>query len=351
MEGAYNVKLSEMIKNFDEVTEELEKGLIEAEKEDAKEDEVPAEPAVAEDEVVKDAEEPKDSEEVAADPEPKEESEEDAEATEEVEEEEEEAEDDEKVEKSAEEVEKSAEPDEEDIEKSDKKESDKKDEEEEDEEDEDPKAKKKKKKKDPEAEDEEDDKEEKVEKSEDVNKEDFEGILKSILNSYKATVDTNKSLLGKIEALDEKIENLTKSFTVTEVEVSKSVGEDFQAIISEDAEAIEKGVSEVPETAGEGEVAINATEEPPTETTAEPEVEEAAVAAEPEVEEPIFDAEAHRQSFLDRFQQETSLEKRGKSTYNRAKLYDFQNLFLDARQGKQLSEADQQRLKDFTEGK
>lgn len=339
MEGAYNVKLSEMIKNFDEVTEELEKGLIEAEKEDAKEEEVPAEPAVAEDEVVKDAEEPKDSEEVAADPEPKEEAkEEEAEAAEEAEEE-------------AEEVEKSAEPVEEDIEKSDKKESDKKDEEEEDEEDEDPKAKKKKKKKDPEAEDEEDDKEEKVEKSEDVNKEDFEGILKSILNSYKATVDTNKSLLGKIEALDEKIENLTKSFTVTEVEVSKSVGEDFQAIISEDAEAIEKGVSEVPETAGEGEVAINATEEPPTETTAEPEVEEAAVTAEPEVEEPIFDAEAHRQSFLDRFQQETSLEKRGKSTYNRAKLYDFQNLFLDARQGKQLSEADQQRLKDFTEGK
>lgn len=334
MEGAYNVKLSEMIKNFDEVTEELEKGLIEAEKEDAKEEEVPAEPAVAEDEVVKDAEEPKDSEEVAADPEPKEETEEEAE---------EEAE-------AAEEVEKSTEPVEEDIEKSDKKESDKKDEEE-DEEDEDPKAKKKKKKKDPEAEDEEDDKEEKVEKSEDVNKEDFEGILKSILNSYKATVDTNKSLLGKIEALDEKIENLTKSFTVTEVEVSKSVGEDFQAIISEDAEAIEKGVSEVPETAGEGEVAINATEEPPTETTAEPEVEEAAVTAEPEVEEPIFDAEAHRQSFLDRFQQETSLEKRGKSTYNRAKLYDFQNLFLDARQGKQLSEADQQRLKDFTEGK
>lgn len=323
-----------MIKNFDEVTEELEKGLIEAEKEDAKEEEVPAEPAVAEDEVVKDAEEPKDSEEVAADPEPKEETEEEAE---------EEAE-------AAEEVEKSTEPVEEDIEKSDKKESDKKDEEE-DEEDEDPKAKKKKKKKDPEAEDEEDDKEEKVEKSEDVNKEDFEGILKSILNSYKATVDTNKSLLGKIEALDEKIENLTKSFTVTEVEVSKSVGEDFQAIISEDAEAIEKGVSEVPETAGEGEVAINATEEPPTETTAEPEVEEAAVTAEPEVEEPIFDAEAHRQSFLDRFQQETSLEKRGKSTYNRAKLYDFQNLFLDARQGKQLSEADQQRLKDFTEGK
>lgn len=343
MEGAYNVKLSEMIKNFDEVTEELEKGLIEAEKEDAKEDEVPAEPAVAEDEVVKDAEEPKDSEEVAADPEPKEEAEEEAEATEEVEEEAE----------AAEEVEKSAEPVEEDIEKSDKKESDKKDEEEEDEdeEDEDPKAKKKKKKKDPEAEDEEDDKEEKVEKSEDVNKEDFEGILKSILNSYKATVDTNKSLLGKIEALDEKIENLTKSFTVTEVEVSKSVGEDFQAITSEDAEAIEKGVSEVPETAGEGEVAINATEEPPTETTAEPEVEEAAVTAEPEVEEPVFDAEAHRQSFLDRFQQETSLEKRGKSTYNRAKLYDFQNLFLDARQGKQLSEADQQRLKDFTEGK
>ena len=339
MEGAYNVKLSEMIKNFDEVTEELEKGLIEAEKEDAKEEEVPAEPAVAEDEVVKDAEEPKGPEEVAADPEPKEEAkEEEAEAAEEAEEE-------------AEEVEKSAEPVEEDIEKSDKKESDKKDEEEEDEEDEDPKAKKKKKKKDPEAEDEEDDKEEKVEKSEDVNKEDFEGILKSILNSYKATVDTNKSLLGKIEALDEKIENLTKSFTVTEVEVSKSVGEDFQAIISEDAEAIEKGVSEVPETAGEGEVAINATEEPPTETTAEPEVEEAAVTAEPEVEEPIFDAEAHRQSFLDRFQQETSLEKRGKSTYNRAKLYDFQNLFLDARQGKQLSEADQQRLKDFTEGK
>lgn len=343
MEGAYNVKLSEMIKNFDEVTEELEKGFIEAEKEDAKEDEVPAEPAVAEDEVVKDAEEPKDSEEVAADPEPKEEAEEEAEATEEVEEEAE----------AAEEVEKSAEPVEEDIEKSDKKESDKKDEEEdeEDEEDEDPKAKKKKKKKDPEAKDEEDEKEEKVEKSEDVNKEDFEGILKSILNSYKATVDTNKSLLGKIEALDEKIENLTKSFTVTEVEVSKSVGEDFQAIISEDAEAIEKGVSEVPETAGEGEVAINATEEPPTETTAEPEVEEAAVTAEPEVEEPIFDAEAQRQPFLDRFQQETSLEKRGKSTYNRAKLYDFQNLFLDARQGKQLSEADQQRLKDFTEGK
>lgn len=336
MEGAYNVKLSEMIKNFDEVTEGLEKGLIEAEKEDAKEDEVPAEPAVAEDEVVKDAEESKDSEEVAADPEPKEEAEEKEEAEAEA----------------AEEVEKSAEPVEEDIEKSDKKESDKKDEdEEEDEEDEDPKAKKKKKKKDPEAEDEEDDKEEKVEKSEDVNKEDFEGILKSILNSYKATVDTNKSLLGKIEALDEKIENLTKSFTVTEVEVSKSVGEDFQAIISEDAEAIEKGVSEVPETAGEGEVAINATEEPPTETTAEPEVEEAAVTAEPEVEEPIFDAEAQRQTFLDRFQQETSLEKRGKSTYNRAKLYDFQNLFLDARQGKQLSEADQQRLKDFTEGK
>lgn len=343
MEGAYNVKLSEMIKNFDEVTEELEKGLIEAEKEDAKEDEVPDEPAVAEDEVVKDAEEPKDSEEVAADPEPKEEAEEEDEAAEEVEK------SDEPVE-AAEEVEKSAEPVEEDIEKSDKKESDKKDEEE-DEKDEDPKAKKKKKKKDPEAEDEEDDKEEKVEKSEDVNKEDFEGILKSILNSYKATVDTNKSLLGKIEALDEKIENLTKSFTVTEVEVSKSVGEDFQAIISEDAEAIEKGVSEVPETAGEGEVAINATEEPPTETTAEPEVEEAAVTAEPEVEEPVFDAEANRQSFLDRFQQETSLEKRGKSTYNRAKLYDFQNLFLDARQGKQLSEADQQRLKDFTEGK
>ena len=218
----------------------------------------------------------------------------------------------------------------EEVEKSAKEDDDK----EEDEKDEKKEKPKKKKKKGEDDEDEEDEAEEKEEAKKSTSFEDAEGLFKSILESYKASVAVNKSLLETNKALIKQMETLkeevTKSLTFTGEAVAKSFGG-----LVDETEVVEevedKAVSYIAKS-------VDAIEE-----SVDTEVEDIVIPEEAPAA-PIFDADASREEFLDRFRYEAQ-----RNNYSRGQLQSIKDDYLTAKEGKQISEAAQLKLKQFTE--
>lgn len=218
----------------------------------------------------------------------------------------------------------------EEVEKSAKEDDDK----EEDEKDEKKEKPKKKKKKGEDDEDEEDEAEEKEEAKKSTSFEDAEGLFKSILESYKASVAVNKSLLETNKSLIKQMETLkeevTKSLTFTGEAVAKSFGG-----LVDETEVVEevedKAVSYIAKS-------VDAIEE-----SVDTEVEDIVIPEEAPAA-PIFDADASREEFLDRFRYEAQ-----RNNYSRGQLQSIKDDYLTAKEGKQISEAAQLKLKQFTE--
>ena len=302
-----------MLKEFDESTKELQEELeksIDAVEEEVTEPEVVEETteeevteAPVEEEVVTEEVAEKSVEEPVVEEEVIEEAEKSVETTEDV----------------VEEVEKSAKED---------------DDKEEDEKDEKKEKPKKKKKKGEDDEDEEDEAEEKEEAKKSTSFEDAEGLFKSILESYKASVAVNKSLLETNKDLIKQIETLkeevTKSLTFTGEAVAKSFGG-----LVDETEVVEevedKAVSYIAKS-------VDAIEE-----SVDTEVEDIVIPEEAPAA-PIFDADASREEFLDRFRYEAQ-----RNNYSRGQLQSIKDDYLTAKEGKQISEAAQLKLKQFTE--
>lgn len=309
------MELENMLKEFDESTKELQEELeksIDAVEEEVTEPEVVEETAEeevieapVEEEVVTEEVAEKSVEEPVVEEEVIEEAEKSVETTEDI----------------VEEVEKSA------------KEDDDKEEDEKDEKKEKPK-KKKKKGEDDEDEDEEDEAEEKEEAKKSTSFEDAEGLFKSILESYKASIAVNKNLLETNKALIKQMETLkeevTKSLTFTGEAVAKSFGG-----LVDETEVVEevedKAVSYIAKS-------VDAIEE-----SVDTEVEDIVIPEEAPAA-PIFDADASREEFLDRFRYEAQ-----RNNYSRGQLQSIKDDYLTAKEGKQISEAAQLKLKQFTE--
>ena len=302
-----------MLKEFDESTKELQEELeksIDAVEEEVTEPEVVEETAEeevieapVEEEVVTEEVAEKSVEEPVVEEEVIEEAEKSVETTEDI----------------VEEVEKSAKED---------------DDKEEDEKDEKKEKPKKKKKKGEDDEDEEDEAEEKEEAKKSTSFEDAEGLFKSILESYKASIAVNKNLLETNKALIKQMETLkeevTKSLTFTGEAVAKSFGG-----LVDETEVVEevedKAVSYIVKS-------VDAIEE-----SVDTEVEDIVIPEEAPAA-PIFDADASREEFLDRFRYEAQ-----RNNYSRGQLQSIKDDYLTAKEGKQISEAAQLKLKQFTE--
>lgn len=200
----------------------------------------------------------------------------------------------------------------------------------------------------------EDDEDEKEAKKEDAKKstemvslEDLEGLLKSILNTFKSSVENDEaisksldSLNKRIDTVTEKLENTSESIedTAKSIDTAISLGEDG-------LEVVEKGVTYVAKSDENSQVA---------DTTIPEETNEVATSEEENVDvvaEPTFDADAQREIFLKRYQEEAGNQRMGRSNYTLSAIYDLRNDFLDAREGMELSEDRQQRLKDFVDKK
>ena len=307
------MELENMLKEFDESTKELQEELeksIDTVEEEVTEPEVVEETteeevteAPVEEEVVTEEVAEKSVEEPVVEEEVIEEAEKSVETTEDI----------------VEEVEKSAKED---------------DDKEEDEKDEKKEKPKKKKKKGEDDEDEEDEAEEKEEAKKSNSFEDAEGLFKSILESYKASIAVNKNLLETNKALIKQMETLkeevTKSLTFTGEAVAKSFGG-----LVDETEVVEevedKAVSYIAKS-------VDAIEE-----YVDTEVEDIVIPEEAPAA-PIFDADASREEFLDRFRYEAQ-----RNNYSRGQLQSIKDDYLTAKEGKQISEAAQLKLKQFTE--
>jgi len=316
------MELENMLKEFDESTKELQEELeksIDTVEEEVTEPEVVEETteeevieAPIEEEVVAEEVAEKSVEELVVEEEVIEEAEKSVETTEDI----------------VEEVEKSA------------KEDDDKEEDEKDEKKEKPKKKKKKGEDDEdedeeeEDEEEEDEEEEKEEAKKSTSFEDAEGLFKSILESYKASIAVNKNLLETNKALIKQMETLkeevTKSLTFTGEAVAKSFGGlvDETGVVEE---VEDKAVSYIAKS-------VDAIEE-----SIDTEVEDIVIPEEAPAA-PIFDADASREEFLDRFRYEAQ-----RNNYSRGQLQSIKDDYLTAKEGKQISEAAQLKLKQFTE--
>ena len=125
-------------------------------------------------------------------------------------------------------------------------------------------------------------------------------------------------------------EEVTKSLTFTGEAVAKSFGG-----LVDETEVVEevedKAVSYIAKS-------VDAIEE-----SVDTEVEDIVIPEEAPAA-PIFDADANREEFLDRFRYEAQ-----RNNYSRGQLQSIKDDYLTAKEGKQISEAAQLKLKQFTE--